>query len=120
MPETAGCAARRVRPQKARAARAPTARRRAGGSAPMKKATPGWPLFSAASARSMHLLDAGEQPAARAVGGLHEVPHFFEAGRRRAGRLAHAAGEAHARPVPVALGRHLEQIGIESLDVGLL
>ena len=35
-------------------------------------------------------------------------------------RLAHRAGEAHARPVPVALGDELEQVRLEPHHVGLL
>src|SRR5205814_4773902 len=57
--------------------------------------------------RSMHLLDAGEEPAARAVGGLHEVPYFFEAHGVGARRLAHHAGEAHRGPVLAAFARDL-------------
>jgi len=41
--------------------------------------------FSDDRRRLKHLLDAGEQPAARAVGGLDEIPHLFEADRRHAG-----------------------------------
>src|SRR6185295_3442467 len=86
----------------------------------MKKATQGWPSWPAAGRLSMHLLDAGEQPAARVVGGLDEVPHLGESDRRRARRLAHAAREPHARPVALALGGELDQIRIQGLDIGLL
>src|SRR6266404_7826339 len=85
-------------------ARAPSARARAAGSAESKRPPRGWPLPWAAS-RSMHLLNAGEQPTARAVGRLDEVPDLLEAHRLGIRRLAHHAGEAHARPVLVLLGR---------------
>src|SRR5688500_12936603 len=86
----------------------------------MKKATRRWPANPAAGPGSMHLLDPGEQPAARAVDRLGQVPDLREALRAAVGRLAHPAGKAHARPVPVALGGHLDELGVERHDVGLL
>src|SRR5258708_13564865 len=92
-------------------ARAPSSRARAAGSAESKRPPRGWPLPWVAS-RSMHLLNAGEQPAARAVGRLDEVPHFLEAHRLGARGLAHPAGEAHPRPVLVGLGPALAKYGV--------
>src|SRR5688572_21732032 len=86
----------------------------------MKKATRGWPSCLAELRRSMHLLDAGEQPAAGSVDRLDEVPHLLEARGGRAGRLSHRPGETHARPVAAALRGELEQLGVERLDVGVL
>src|SRR5687767_11889345 len=87
----------------------------------MKKATQGWPLWRArARRRSMHLLDAREQPAARAVGRLDQVPYLGEVCRGGARRLACLAREPHAYPVAVAFGRHVGDLGLEVLDVGLL
>src|SRR5438067_610939 len=62
----------------------------------------------------------GAQPAARAIGRLDEVPDLLEAHRFGAGRLAHPAAEAHARPVLVLLGGELEEIGVERDDIGVL
>src|SRR5260221_14642761 len=70
--------------------------------------------------RSMHLLDAGEQPAAGAVDRLHQVPHLAERRRLRAGPLALLAREADARPVLAVFGRQIEQPRLEAADVGLL
>src|SRR5204862_89219 len=56
----------------------------------------------------MHLLDAGEEPAARAVGRLHEVPYFFESHRLGVRCLAHHAGEAYGGPVLAAIAGELE------------
>src|SRR5260221_12532251 len=100
-------------------ARAPSSRARAAGSAESKRPPRGWPLPWVAS-RSMHLLNAGEQPAARAVGRLDEVPHLFEAHRLGARGLAHHAGEAHAGPALVGLGGELEKIGVQRHAVGML
>src|SRR5687767_1320342 len=86
----------------------------------MKKATRGWPSCLAELRRSMHLMDAGEQPAAGSVDRLDEVPHLLEALGRRAGRLAHRPGETHARPVAGALRGDFEQVGVERHDVGAL
>src|SRR5688572_11635582 len=72
------------------------------------------------SPRSTHLLDAGEQPAARAVSRLHEVPDLGEGLRCRAGRFAHRPGEAHARPVLRALGDDLEQLGVQPFNLSML
>ena len=68
----------------------------------------------------MHLLDAGELPALRAVDRLGEIPYFLEAGGRLARRLAHGAREAHARPVLVALGHDFQQVGVQGRHIGLL
>src|SRR5687767_3458399 len=86
----------------------------------MKKATQGWPSCCAIAALSMHLLDAGEQPAARAVGRLDEVPDFGKVARRVARRFAYPAGKSHAHPMAAALGSDVRQLGLEPLDVGLL
>src|SRR5256886_15815429 len=107
------------RRRRARVARSPRARPRADDSEQNKRPPRGWP-FRTSGYASMRLLYAGEEPAARAVGWLDEVPHLFEAPRRRARRLAHHAGEAHARPMLVVLGRHLEQVRIERDHIGLL
>src|SRR5258706_7024667 len=83
----------------------------------------GGPSFGArdpSTHRSVHLLDAGERPAARATHRLGEVPDFLEALGLAGGRLADRAGEAHARPMLVALGRDLEQVGVEREHVGML
>src|SRR5688572_33115802 len=85
----------------------------------MKKATRGWPCRRPAPRRSMHLLDAGEQPAARAVGGFHEVPNLGKSLRLRAGSFAHRAREAHACPVLAALRGDLEQLRVKPAHLGL-
>src|SRR5207247_2440817 len=80
----------------------PSFRARGAGSTESKRPPRGWPLRLRA-ARSMHLLNAGEQPAARAVARLDEVPYLLEAHRLGARWLAHHAREAHARPLLVLL-----------------
>src|SRR5258706_3575866 len=83
----------------------------------------GGPSFGArdpSTHRSVHLLDAGERPAARAIHRLGEGPDFLEALGLTGGRLADRAGEAHARPMLFPLGRDPGQGGVERGPRGML
>src|SRR5947207_3730314 len=66
------------------------------------------------------LLNAGDRPRPAAVGGPHEVPDLVERHGRAVVVFTDEAVEAHAHDLPVALGRGVEELGVELHDIGAL
>ena len=65
------------------------------------------------------LLDARENPAATRAW-LDHVPDFIERFRRRIGSFTDQAGEMHADDVTLAFLGNIQNLGIDSDNVGLL
>ena len=83
-----------------------------------KKGAPAPPLWSVETL--LNLRDTGQRPATAAVARLDHVPDLVERLRRRVEFLADESGEAHADDVAGALLGHIEDLGIDRHDVGLL